>query len=148
MTNGSLLLSPHTEQSAEIQFLKKEISFLLKLLKNAYSISVDIEKLKLLDSYWKGFEDNIKRLDGLLGKITEDKNLAETSFKENDVAAEQMALHKKERMAEFHMIHKAAILLKESFYEYMDGCCACSFKQNPGQIPRSHESSGVQYKKI
>jgi hypothetical protein len=103
------------ELTSEIIFLKKEIDFLMKLLRNGYSSSVTIEKIRLLDRYWKGFEDNISRLDSLLTLINkEEKTLLNID-----------GINK-----EFYTVDQGVKSLKDSFYEYMSGCCACSKKNH------------------
>src|SRR6478735_1450991 len=62
-----------TELGSEIIFLKEEIDFLLKILRNGYSSSLKLDKIKQLDSFWNGFEQNIKELNLLFTKIQEEK---------------------------------------------------------------------------
>lgn len=145
MKNLNELHIYHTEISSEILFAKKEVEFLLKILGNCYSTAINEDKLKLLDSYWKSFEQNIDKLDLLLKRIqTEEKSIAvlvqdglldsnATNFKEDNC------------LTEFKEINSAVKILKESFYEFMHGCDACSLKQ-PKQT--TDEGSSIQYKKL
>ncbi len=57
----------------EANFLKKEISFLMKILTNCYSTSINVEKIKILDTYWKNFETNIVQLNVLQTEIATGK---------------------------------------------------------------------------
>lgn len=130
MKNLQELHNYQHEISSEIHFLKKEIEFLLKILRNCYSASANLDKIKLLDGYWKGFEQNIDGLDLLLNRIKkQEKSMAvlaqgglidseETSFKEDSL------------LVEFKEIDKGVKVLKESFYEFMHGCNACTLKNN------------------
>jgi hypothetical protein len=130
MKNASELHADHTELTSDIVFLKKEIDFLLKLLRNAYSISVNMEKIKLLDAYWKGFEQNIARLEELLGKIKKEENQLAALCQENLIDGEKTYFNEEETVSAFYKLNKEVRVLKESFYEYMSGCCACSYKTN------------------
>ncbi|HEX8549394.1 MAG TPA: hypothetical protein VF691_20705 [Cytophagaceae bacterium] len=109
---------------SDIQFLKKEINFLLKLLKNGYSHSIKSEKIKLLDGYWKGFEESIRNLESLMSKVSEEKLMRSVGYVGiTTKAAENAAMTK-----EYTRINNVVKVIKEGFYEYMDGCCSCSFK--------------------
>jgi hypothetical protein len=127
MTNVAELTTENAQTASEILFLKKEIDFLMKLLRNGYSSTVTIEKIRLLDKYWKGFEDNIGRLDSLLFRITMEENMPSILSQNN--TDENLTLSNKESFTEeFSLINNSVKALKESFYEYMSGCCACSKK--------------------
>ena len=122
MNNLTEMPTENIEIVADIQFLIKEINFLLKLLKNGYSHSIKSEKIKLLDSFWKGFEDNLVKLKDLLSKIEGDTG--NYSFKSNTLGDSK----KHPAGKEFKRISSAVNAIKDNFYLYMDGCCSCSFK--------------------
>ena len=130
MKNELELLGDHKEISSEIAFLKKEIAFLLKLLKNAYSASVNIGKIKLLDGYWNGFEENIIGLDFLLTKINKEESHLTSLFPGELFDVEKSFLKREKIISEFYSINKAVKGIKESFYGYMDGCCGCCYKNS------------------
>lgn len=130
MQNVAELPIENVELTSEINFLKKEIEFLMKLLRNGYSSSVTNEKIRLLDKYWKGFEDNIVRLDSLLISISKNENLFDVKYQGNNMEEPKTLFNIEGINKEFGQIDKAVKVLKDSFYEYMSGCCACSKKNH------------------
>lgn len=118
----------HTDLSNEILFLKKEIDFLLKILRNCYSSSVQADKIKLMDSYWKSFEQNSEKLDLLSNRIQLEEKKNATLYKNNP----NDSLINNQKEAELNRVIdtiKFEIkLIKESFYEFMQGCNACTLK--------------------
>lgn len=121
----------HSEIASDIKFLKKEIDFLIKLLKNCYSVSINTDKIKLLDGYWMGFEENISRLDSLLEKVYKEERELAGLYQDSLIDGEKTLFNDEDSMiSEFYKINKAVKTLKESFYGYMSGCWACNFKNN------------------
>lgn len=53
MTNDTLTRNFSTELLSEIDFLKKEIDFLLDLLRGGYSATLTMEAIRRLDNMWK-----------------------------------------------------------------------------------------------
>jgi hypothetical protein len=128
--NTNIELKPfQTEISKEITFFKKEIEFLLNLLKNCYSTSIEIEKVKQLDTYWKGFEDNIINLDLLLERIKKEENILARIYNEKPLEEQKPYSMNGDLMFEYGRILKTVKTLKEGFYKSMAGCCDCSFKK-------------------
>jgi hypothetical protein len=118
----------HTQLSSEAVFLKKEIDFLLNILKNCYSASVNDDRIKLLDSYWKSFDQNLIDLDQLLTRVQlEEKKI--TSWYKNQP---MNSIFPETKGNDFNLslssIEFKIKTLKESFYEFMHGCSACAFK--------------------
>ena len=116
--------------SSEIDFLIKEINFLLKLLRNGYTTSIDTDKIKLLDSYWKGFEDSIKRLHALSAKIGDIESGLGKMYEDDLSDSEKAILDEINISNEFNKINADIKTLKEGFYKYMAGYCACCLKPN------------------
>lgn len=118
----------HTELSNEILFLKKEIDFLLKILRNCYSSSVQADKIKLMDSYWKSFDQNKEKLDHLLDRIELEEKKNTNLYKNNP----KDSLVNDQKESEFNRVIETVQfetkLIKESFYEFMHGCNACALK--------------------
>ena len=118
----------HTALSNEILFLKKEIDFLLKILRNCYSSSVQADKIKLMDSYWKSFEQNSEKLEALNNRIQLEEKKNAVLYKNNP----NDSLVNDEKELEFnnkiYAIQLETKLIKESFYEFMQGCNACTLK--------------------
>ena len=118
----------HGEVSSEVQFLKKEVEFLLKILRNCYSTSVKLEKIKLLDAYWKGFEQNIEKLNSLSEKIMHEEQGMAVLCQDGLIDFERTLFNEDNHLAKLRTIEKEVKLLKESFYEFMQGCNACALK--------------------
>ena len=128
MENIEVIYQHHKEIASHTVFLKHEINFLMKILKNCYSTSINIDRTKLLDSYWKRFDSNLLALDKVLSRIhKEEKNLA---IQYKDIVMDTETLHLKENQltTKFNTIAIEVRLLKESFYEFMQGCNACALK--------------------
>jgi len=118
----------HGNVSSEVQFLKKEIEFLLKILRNCYSTSIKLEKIKLLDAYWKGFEQNIEKLDFLLEKVNKEESSMAVLCQDGLINLEKTLFNEDNFLAKLRAIEREVKLLKESFYEFMQGCNACALK--------------------
>jgi hypothetical protein len=118
----------HKELSNEIFFLKKEIDFLLKILRNCYSSSVQSDKIKLMDGYWKSFDHNKEKLDHLLNRIEleEKKNASLYKNTPDDILISDQKESEFNRIIE--TVQVEVKLIKESFYEFMQGCNACVLK--------------------
>lgn len=131
MKKATELHTDHIDLISEISFLKKEIDFLLKLLRNSYCDSLSNEKLKLLDGYWKGFEKNIQALEVLENCIkSEEKSLADL-FKNDLFDREHSYVQPAAQFpVDFYKINREVKTYKESFYELMDNCNACSYKKS------------------
>jgi len=128
MKNPEELLNTYNQISSETIFLKKEIEFLLKILRNCYSSSSNLEKIKLLDSYWKGFEKNIAELELVLQNTNQNENSLAYSYQNGMIEYNTYDFTNNPLIKKYKDIEKEVKLLKESFYEYMHGCNACSFK--------------------
>ncbi|MDB5274576.1 MAG: hypothetical protein JWO58_2943 [Chitinophagaceae bacterium] len=128
MENRENLHQHHIEISSHTHFLKKEIDFLLKILKNCYSTSMDMERTKLLDSYWKRFEKSINDLDGVLSRIHKEEKSMAIHYKDLTMDADTLHLKEEQLTTKFNDIATEVKLLKESFYEFMHGCNACALK--------------------
>lgn len=118
----------HIELSSEILFLKKEIDFLIKILKNCYSSSVQSDKIKLMDSYWKSFNHNSEKLDHLLHRIQLEEKKNAGLYKNNPEDSLVADLKESEFSNGIKTIQNEIKLIKESFYEFMHGCNACALK--------------------
>lgn len=129
MKNLAELHTEHLEIESEISFLKKEIEFLLKILRNSYSVSVNGAKIKLLDAYWQSFEDLTQKLNILSSQIKkEEKDLA-LVYQHNLIDTEKTFFQEDSIPSEFYSIYKEIKVLKESFYAYMIGCNECCLKK-------------------
>lgn len=120
----------HTQLSSEAVFLKKEIDFLLKILKNCYSTSVSDERIKLLDSFWKNFDRHLSDLDQLVSHIALQENKYSMRHKNHPVNSIIPDNKEETFKLKMNFIQIEIKLLKESFYEFMHGCNACVFKTN------------------
>lgn len=114
MTNNTLTQNYSTELLSEIDFLKKEVDFLLSLLRNGYSATLNMNGIRRLDNMWKGFEENIRRMEALHGLIT-------TRDDEQDGEKDHFMLDDESIISEFYRISGAIRSVKESFYDYMTG---------------------------
>lgn len=128
MKNVTELHADHTELSSEISFLKREIEFLLQMLRNGYSSKNDMGKTKLLDGYWKGFEENVEQLGFLQHSIQNREKQLTRLYQANLIDPDKTTFREEDIISEFANINKKVKLLKESFYDYMTGCCACCYK--------------------
>jgi len=118
----------HTELTNEILFLKKEIDFLLKILRNCYSFLVQSDKIKLMDSYWKSFEQNSEKLDQLLNRIQLEEKKNVVLYKNNPDDSLVNDEKESDFSSKINTIQTETKLIKESFYEFMQGCNACTLK--------------------
>jgi len=116
MTNSTLTHNFSTELLSEIDFLKKEVDFLLGLLRNGYSATLNMDGIRRLDSMWKGFEENIQRMEALSGLI----NVPESGAEQNGEKSHFM-LDDESIISEFYRISGALRSVKENFYDYMSG---------------------------
>lgn len=128
MKNFDELHIHHKEITSDALFLKKEIEFLLKILRNCYSTSINLDKIKLLDSYWRSFEQNIDKLDLLLKRIRQEEKSMSVLYQEGSIDLESTLFGESAVLENYRNIEKEVKLLKESFYEYMHGCNACALK--------------------
>lgn len=119
------LTQTHTEHEqliSEISFLQNEIKFFLKLLSKEYAVSINEEKLKLLDAYWKEFETCIEQLLKLERRIRlEEKGLADFLYDRPDCSYKFTMNDNQDLFSEFFNILDKVKTLKKSFYEYMSG---------------------------
>lgn len=120
----------NSELSGKILFLKKEIDFLLKILRNCYSSSVQADKIKLMDSFWKGFEQNTNQLDLILTHIEQEERKNASLYR--NVPEDSLVNDKKQSEFQKQVASIQAKLqsTKENFYEFMQGCSACALKQH------------------
>ncbi len=117
MTNDTLTRNFSTELLSEIDFLKKEIDFLLDLLRGGYSATLTMEAIRRLDNMWKGFEDNIQRMEALSGLIAT-RNLKP---RDSGIEKNRFELDDESIISEFYRISAALRAVKENFYDYMTG---------------------------
>lgn len=117
MKNIAELHTTHLDVLSELNFLKKEIEFLLKIVQKGYSVSANMEKVKLLDAYWIGFEKNLDKLSDLSNTISkEEKNIA--ALYQNNLIDEEKTLFREDGlMGQFYRIYKEVKTLKDSFYD-------------------------------
>ncbi len=128
MENIEVIHKHHKEIASHTLFLKNEITFLLKILKNCYSTSMNIERTKLLDSYWKRFDNGTIALDQVLSRIHKEEKSIAIHYKDVLMDTETLTLKEDQLTAKFDSIATELRLLKESFYEFMQGCNACALK--------------------
>jgi len=128
MENIEVIHQHHKEIASHTVFLKNEISFLLKILKNCYSTSINIERTKLLDSYWKRFDNHTLALDQVLNRIHKEEKSLAIHYKDVVMDTETLQLKENQLATKFNDIASEVRLLKESFYEFMQGCNACALK--------------------
>ena len=84
----------------------------------------------MLDGYWKSFETNIKKLEALEMQVKEEEKQLAALYQENLIDTEQTLFNDGSIIPEYYKIMKEVKVFKESFYEFMNGCGACSFKPN------------------
>lgn len=120
----------HTRLSSDAVFLKKEIDFLLKILKNCYSSSVNDDRIKLLDSYWKSFDHNLMAIDQLLNRVQVEENKFTSWYKNQPMDSIFPETKENEFKSKMNAIQDEIKIIKESFYTFMHGCSACAFKTN------------------
>lgn len=115
MTNNTLTQNYSTELLSEIGFLKKEVDFLMSMLRKSYSATLTMNGIRQLDRMWKGFEENIQRMEALQGLIIvgdkDDLNREKSDFSLDDESI----------ISEFYRISGALRSVKENFYDYMSG---------------------------
>jgi hypothetical protein len=117
-----------TALRSDIVFLKKEISFLLKILGNCYSASIHTEQLKLQDGYWKHFEEQQLHLDSLNATILKEESKLVNLYLEGLIYAETVNSKQEQLETTFSACYNDLKMLKESFYIFMNGCNACTLK--------------------
>ncbi len=115
MTNSTLTHNFSTELLSEIDFLKKEVDFLLSLLRNGYSATLNMDGIRRLDNMWKGFEENIQRMEALSGLINTRDNDEQNREKSHFMLDDESII------SEFYRISGALRSVKENFYDYMSG---------------------------
>jgi hypothetical protein len=61
----SVIVTPNSilQVCEEIEFLKKEINFFLKIMQKQYQTTFNYHKVKVLDAVWKDFELYLKELN-------------------------------------------------------------------------------------
>src|SRR6478609_6410844 len=82
MSTNTQVQIQQTELISEIDFLKIEINFLMKVLRNAYCASIADDKVKTLDSYWKSLESFTKQLEEILSMEDRSEDLYKKLNKE------------------------------------------------------------------
>jgi len=113
----------HSELVSDINFLTREIMFLLRLLRNAYSTSVQNEEIKMLDAYWKQFEKYKGNLGDLLEKIHSEEIRLKTSFINDGT----ILFNENERFQlNYQTLYKEIRLVKESFYDFIINSGKCN----------------------
>ncbi|WP_018342341.1 hypothetical protein [Cytophaga aurantiaca] len=128
MHTVDVLTSDCTALRSNILFLKKEISFLLKILGNCYSSSIHAEQLKLQDGYWKHFEEQQIYLDTLDVTVQKEESKLINLYLEGLIHAETVMDKQGKLQASFDACYNELKSLKESFYTFMNGCNACALK--------------------
>jgi hypothetical protein len=118
METLSELHQEHTSLMSEIKFFQTEVKFLLKLISKEYKNLTEPKQVKLLDSYWKEFENETQNLKRVEREITDHEknfcaicqdnllNLTKTGRDENGLLREYLSIRNRIR------------LLKESLYAY------------------------------
>ena len=127
MKTAELIHIQQKDALSEIQFLKKELQFLLKILQNCYSTKMNPDKIKLLDTYWKSFEQRITELNTIQTRI----DLGEielTYLYKNELIEPNTFLLNDPLLQAVKKVGGEVKILKESFYEFMQGCNACAHK--------------------
>ena len=120
MRNLAELHSMHTEIVSEIEYLKNELTFLLKLINKEYSQSINSEKIKILDNYYVRFEKNIDDLAKLNKVIREEEKGLKTLYKSDLIDMEETGFKDWENAdLEIRRIINEVKVLKESFYDFM-----------------------------
>ena len=117
-----------TNLRTDALFLKKEIEFLLNILSNCYSTSVDGEKIKRMDTYWKSFEANTRKLDLLITRIHLEEKTMTALYFDGLIKPDDVFIKQTEATECFREISSEIKQLKERFYEFMQGCNACALK--------------------
>ena len=127
MKTAEELHTQHIEVISEIEFLKKDLNFLLKILRNCYSPKVNTEKTKLLDSFWKSFECTISKLDTINKHIGSEENEIAYLYK-NELIGPSTTLLEDPFISAVKRINEEVKVLKNNFYEFMQGCNECAYK--------------------
>ena len=126
----------HIELISEIDFMKIEINFLMKVLRNAYCTSIADNKVKTLDTYWKSFESISKQLDTILTKVRSEEKVLTGMLKEDEVSIDKKIVESNNSSVEesgeglYKKLNKEIKAYKESFYDYMIDCRECMIKKN------------------
>lgn len=128
MHTVDILTTRCTAIHTDIQFLKKEIGFLLKILGNCYSSSIHAEQLKLQDGYWKHFEEQQLELDALDATVQKEESKLINLYLEGLIHEETLRDKQGKLEAAFEACYSELKSLKESFYTFMNGCNACALK--------------------
>ena len=121
MKTAEELHTQHRETTSEIVFLKTEMEFLLKILRNCYSSKIVLERTKMMDSYWKVFEHTIKKLNILNSQIVEGENECGYLTK-NELVGADSQLPEDPLVQVVKNVDAEIKILKASFYEFMHGC--------------------------
>ncbi len=128
MENIEVIHNHHIEIASQTAFLKNEITFLLKILNNCYSTSINIERTKLLDSYWKRFDRSMIALDNILSRIHKEEKSLSIHYKDIVLDNETLNIKEEQLTTKFNDTVNELRLVKENFYEFMKGCNACALK--------------------
>jgi len=112
----------HIEIISEINFLKQEISFLLKLLRKAYSTTLYQEEVKILDAYWKEFEQDKENLEALQKSVNYEEQRMAAIYRSDRVGVFK---ENADYMSTFKKICSDLRLLKESFYDFVESSERC-----------------------
>jgi hypothetical protein len=127
----------YAELLTEISYSKRELKFLLTILRNAYSVSANGDKIKLLDKYWKAFELNLESLTLLSDELEKEEEKQGALTRKNPIEDTYSLISERTMIARFDQLTKNTNELKNNFYEYMDGCSACSLK-SPMDVRHSY----------
>jgi hypothetical protein len=119
MSQLNELHKDHLELESDLLFYKQEISFLLKIIAPEYSKSVSIEKIKLLDSYWKEFEKYYKKLEQLISEIKEHEYNLSLVYRENFKQMLSTKLTETGIVVEYINLRNALRAVKASLYDFL-----------------------------
>jgi len=128
MSTIDILTTRCSAIKSDITFLKKEITFLLKILGNCYSTSIHAEQLRLQDSYWKNFEEQKLNLEFLYEHIEKEQLQLADLYLEDLIHAQTVNDKLAQLQNRFDNCYNDLKTLKESFYLFMNGCNACTLK--------------------
>ena len=81
-----------------------------------------------MDSYWKSFEQNSEKLDQLLNRIQLEEKKNAVLYKNNPDDSLVNDEKESDFSSKINTIQTETKLIKESFYEFMQGCNACTLK--------------------
>lgn len=110
----------HRELISDIRFLKKQISFVLSLIKKAYTETSNKDNTKLLDAYEESFDGYRSTLDELLLRLAAHERLLFRLYKDDLIDLEKTKLKdEKDIIATYYKTLKKFRSMKDSFYNFI-----------------------------